>query len=71
MKKDRFTFLCMETEAGRDTFVQHSSSNEQGLVRGCDLRGGMMLVQTAGNQPRRWEFSECEDLLRPKSGPMT
>jgi len=71
MKKDRFKFLCMETEAGRDAFVQHSSSNEEGLVRGCDLRGGMMLVQTADDRPRRWEFDECDDLPRPKSGPMS
>ncbi len=70
MRKDRFEFLCMEAESGRDAFVRHPDSSEEGMVTGCDLRSGWMLVQTQGRQTRRWDFNECDDLKRPKMGPM-
>lgn len=70
MNKDRFEHLCMETEAGRDAFVRHPDFKEEGMVIGCDLRGGVMLVKTAESQMRNWDFDECEDLRHPKSAPM-
>lgn len=70
MRKDRFTYLCMEAEAGRDAFVRHPDSNEEGLVTSCDLNAGRMMVQTPENQLRYWDFNECDDLRHPKSGPM-
>lgn len=70
MKKDRFEYLCMEAEAGRDAFVRHPDCSEEGMVISCDLQGGVMLVKTAESQMRNWDFDECEDLRRPKTGPM-
>lgn len=70
MKKDRFEHLCMETQSGRDSFVRHPDCSEEGLLIGCDLRGGVMLVKTAESQMRNWVFDECEDLQQPKSGPV-
>ncbi len=70
MKKDRFLHLCRETEAGRDVFVRHHDSMEEGLITGCDLRGGMMLIRTPEKATRRWNFNECDDLRRPKIGPL-
>ena len=70
MHKDRFVYLCRQTEAGRDAFVRHSGSHEEGMITGCDLHSGMMLVQTPEKQTRRWGFEECQDLEHRKTGPM-
>ena len=70
MKKERFVYLCMETEAGRDAFVRHPDKNEEGMVAGCDLHEGRMLIQTSDHQTRLWDFNECDDLRHPKPGPM-
>lgn len=67
MEKDRFERLCLETETGHDAIVRHQQSSEEGVITGCDLRGGVMLIQTPERQFRRWEFDECEDLRSPKS----
>lgn len=71
MKKDRFEHLCREVEAGRDAFLRHSASQEEGMILGCDLREGNVVVRTQENRARNWSFSECEDIQRPKMGPMT
>ena len=70
MKRDRFTFLCSEAEAGRDAFVRHPDSNEEGMVSSCIMRSNHMVVETTQGQTRCWDFSECEDLQHPKLGPM-
>lgn len=70
MKKDRFEYLCMEAEAGRDAFVSHPGSKEEGLVTECHMKSGHMVVKTPKQQTRCWDFNECEDLQHPKSGPM-
>ena len=70
MRKDRFVYLCRGTEAGRDAFVRHSDSHEEGMIAGCDLRSGMMLVLIPEKQTRCWGFKECQDLGDPKKGPM-
>jgi len=70
MKKERFIYLCMEAEAGRDAFVLHSDNNEEGMVTDCDLHAGRIMVQTPDHQARIWDFNECDDLRHPKSSPM-
>lgn len=70
MKKDRFDFLCMEAEAGRDAFVRHPGTNEEGMVTRCVLNTGHLVVKTREQQTRCWDFNECEDLRHPKAGPM-
>jgi len=70
MKKDRFEFLCSEAEAGRDAFVRHPGSNEEGMVTSCVMKSGHMVVETRNHQTRCWNFNECTDLMHPKSGPM-
>ncbi len=70
MKRDRFEYLCSEAEAGRDAFVRHPDSNEEGIVSSCIMRSNHMVVETVQGQTRCWDFSECEDLQHPKSGPM-
>jgi hypothetical protein len=70
MNKDRFEHHCLQAEAGRDAFVSHPASNEEGRVIECNLNSGHVVVQTVENQKRCWDFHECEDLNRPKIGPM-
>ncbi len=70
MKRDRFEHHCQEVESGRDAFVAHPNSGEEGLVIECSLNAGHLVVQTSDNQKRCWDFNECEDLNHPKSGPM-
>ena len=70
MKKERFEFLCLEAEAGRDAFVRHPRSDHEGLVASCIMPTGHMVVKTTDNQTRCWKFGECEELTHSKSGPM-
>jgi hypothetical protein len=72
MKKDRFEHHCLEAEAeaGRDAFVEHPFSREEGMVISCSLTSGHMLIKTPDNSKRCWDYRECEDLDHPKSGPM-
>jgi len=70
MQKDRFEHLCLEAEAGRDAFVRHPFSNEEGMITRCIMKSGHMVVETRDQQTRCWDFNECEDLPHPKSGPM-
>jgi len=70
MKRSRFQYLCQEAEAGRDAFVRHGSSHEDGIIMRCDLVHEYAFVKTAKNEERSWFRSECEDIPRAKSGPI-
>jgi len=62
MKKERFDFVCMETEAGNDAFVKHPASKEEGLVRSCSLEH--VMVETSDGNRRCWDYRECEEMSR-------
>jgi len=62
MNKDRFLHHCLEAEAGRDAFVAHPSSSEDGMVTECILKSGHFVVHTPDNETRCWDYRECEDL---------
>ncbi|TYO99164.1 hypothetical protein EDC39_1035 [Geothermobacter ehrlichii] len=70
MQRSRYEYLCAEVEAGNDAFVCHPDSNEEGIITGCVLKTGHMLVKTAQGQTRCWDFNSCKDLQHPKQGPM-
>lgn len=70
MRKERFEYLCKEAEAGRDAFVRNLKNHEEGMIAGCDLEGGRILVQTPDSEKRLWDFSDCDTLEHPKMGPM-
>jgi len=72
MNRESFLHLCMEAEAGRDAFVVHPSSHEEGLVTTCTLANDHMVVRTAEGHSRCWDYHNCIE-LRPavKSGPMS
>ena len=70
MQRDRFEYLCAQAEAGNDAFVRHPSSNEEGMVTSCIIKANHFLVETPQGETRCWDFQSCEDLPRPKIGPM-
>lgn len=70
MEKSRYLHLCDAAQAGEDAFVRHSASHEEGMVNSCVMKTGHFVVKTTDDQMRCWDFSECEDLRHPKSGPM-
>jgi len=71
MNRSRFEHLCSEAQAGRDAFVRHPKSNEEGMVTKCDLKSDHVVVQTPQNETRCWDYHECRDLAHPKSSPMS
>jgi hypothetical protein len=70
MQHNRFEYLCSEAKAGRDAFVCHPDSNEEGMVTNCILNSDHMVVQTPQRQTRCWDYHECNELSHPKSSPM-
>jgi len=70
MQRDRYQFLCSEADAGRDAFVRNPNGMEEGMVTSCIMQSDHLVVKTTAGQTRCWDYHECEDLQRPKSGPM-
>jgi len=71
MNRESFLHLCMEAEAGRDAFVMHPSSKEEGLVTACSLSNDRMVVRTAEGHTRCWDYHHCRELHPAvKSSPM-
>ena len=62
MKRENFESLCQAAEEGRDSFVGHPSSNEEGLLTSCIIETGVMLVKSQDQEPHAWNYRECEDL---------
>lgn len=70
MLRNRYEYFCSEATAGRDAFVRHPETGEEGMVTSCIMRSNHMVVRTPQGQTRCWDYRECEDLQRPKVGPM-
>lgn len=62
MEKERFQFVCAESESGRDAFVTHPASREEGRVMSCALEH--MVVETSDGKKHCWDFHECEEMAR-------
>lgn len=64
MKKDRFTFVCNETEEGRDSFVIHQAAKEEGRVLECSLEH--VIVETADGGKRCWDYQDVDEVSRSR-----
>jgi hypothetical protein len=64
MKKDRFDFVCQESEAGTDAFVSHGTTSEEGRVISCSR--DHLVVETVEGKKRCWDYRECEEMSRSK-----
>lgn len=65
MEKDRFDYVCVQTEQGRDMFVKHAPSGEEGRVLSC-IEGQITVENTAGEK-RTWPYGEVEEITRSKA----
>jgi len=70
MNQKIYEHICSEANAGRDAFVSHHESNEEGLVTNCILQSGHVVVKTSRGETRCWDFGECEELIDLKSRTM-
>ncbi len=64
MNKDRFSFVCNEAEEGRDAFVTHSATKEEGRVLNCSLEH--VVVETGDGNRRCWDYREVGEMGRDK-----
>ncbi len=64
MNKESYFHVCLESEAGRDAFVSHPSTNEEGIVTRCIPQSDHIVVQTPDSQKRCWDYRECETMQR-------
>ena len=71
MERERFMHLCGEATSGNDAFIRHPVSNEEGLITSCSLDTDHLFVRTSSGETRLWDYRECNELRRPKLGPMS
>jgi len=62
MKKERFDFVCLDTEAGIDAFVKNPDTSEEGTVKSCST--DQLIVKTSEGKERCWNFNQVEELSR-------
>lgn len=62
MKKERFQFVCNESNEGRDAFVVHEANREEGRVMSCSTNH--VVVRTSEGKSRCWDFHDCAELSR-------
>jgi len=65
MNRDRFQFVCNESEEGRDAFVINSTAREEGRVLECTREH--VVVETSSGDKRCWDYNQCEELARDKA----
>lgn len=62
MNKARYEYLCQESEAGRETLIEHPSSHEDGVIVSCLKLTDTLVVRTLDGYSRSWDFHDCDDL---------
>lgn len=65
MEKERFQFVCNESEEGRDAFVTNPATEEEGRVLECAR--DHIVVETSSGEKRCWDYHQCEELARTKA----
>ncbi|HMB15962.1 MAG TPA: hypothetical protein VKN62_06575 [Pelovirga sp.] len=64
MDKERLSYICTQTEQGRDTFVRHPETGEEGRVLSC--AGEQIEVENTAGEKRIWDYRETEQITRSK-----
>jgi len=60
MDRQRFEYVCMESEAGRDAFVSLKTSGQHGIVQSCQR--DHLVVKTPEGKNGCWDFHDCEEI---------
>lgn len=64
MNKERFDYVCVQSEQGRAVFVRHPQAGEEGQVLSCS--GEQVEVQITSGEKRSWSYHELEEIFRSK-----
>ena len=64
MEKDRFQFVSVETEQGRDIFVCHSENGEEGRVVSCS--GEQVTFEDPQGDVHSYDYRTLEEISRSK-----
>jgi len=64
MNSERYEYLRVQSEQGRDVFVKNPETGEEGLVESCDE--GIVNVRTAEGAKRSWDYRQLDELTRSK-----
>lgn len=64
MEKERYDYVCVQTEQGREIFVRHAASGEEGQALSCEA--GRVTVKNTSGQERTWPYAELEEITRSK-----
>jgi hypothetical protein len=64
MEKERFDYVCVQTEQGRDEFVWHPPSGEEGRVLNCS--GDKVVFENTKGEQRTFDYHELEQVTRSK-----
>lgn len=65
MEKQRFDYVCVQSEQGRDVFVRHPAIGEEGQVVGCSEE--KVIVKITSGVQRTWDYHEVEEITRSKN----
>lgn len=64
MNKERFDYVCVQSEQGRDIFVRNPQAGEEGQVLACT--GDTVEVQITSGEKRSWNYQDLEEITRSK-----
>ncbi len=64
MEKDRFEFVSVEAEQGRDIFVRHPENGEEGRVKSCS--GEQVTFEDPQGDAHIYDYRILEELSRSK-----
>lgn len=64
MNEERLIYICTQAKQGRDMFVRHPESGEEGRVLSCS--GEQIEVENTEGIKRTWNYRETEQITRSK-----
>ena len=64
MQKDRYDYVCVQTEQGREIFVRDVASGEEGQAVYCTA--DQVTLRNTKGEESTWHYSELEEITRSK-----
>ena len=64
MNRERYDYVRVQTEQGREKIVRHPASGEEGRVLSCS-NDDLEVENTAGEK-RTWNYQDVEEVTRSK-----
>ncbi|MFO7813483.1 MAG: hypothetical protein R6V21_10985 [Pelovirga sp.] len=64
MERERYDYVRVQSEQGRDVFVRNPETREEGLVERC--ADDKVYVRTSDGAERSWDYRQLQELTRDK-----